>query len=68
MSQRNRRVLPVLTLIGIVLFVFLFIFLPFVWEDIAFVIGYDIRNQYRPWFTEFRNLLKNALFQRTLPF
>lgn len=68
MSQRIRRVLPVLALIGIVLFIFLFIFLPFVWEDIAFVIGYDIRNQYRPWFTEFRNLLKNALFQRTLPF
>ena len=68
MSKRLRNILPIIALISIVIFIFLFIFLPFVWEDIAFVIGYDIRNQYRPWFTEFRNLLKNALFQRTLPF
>ena len=68
MSKRLLKIFPIIVLISIVLFIFLFVFLPFVWEDIAFVIGYDVRNQYRPWYTEFRNLLKNALSQRTLPF
>ena len=68
MRAKIKNSLPVLLLITLVFIVFLFIFIPFVVEDKAFVIGYDIRNQYRPWFTEFRNLIKNAFYQRTFPF
>jgi len=68
MYAKFKRYLPIIGIIGLVFFIYLFVFVPFILEDTAFVIGYDIRNQYRPWFTEYRELLKTAISQRTLPF
>lgn len=68
MNTKFKKLLPIILTICLVVLIFFFIFVPFILEDTAFVIGYDVRNQYRPWFTEYRQLLKNALSQRTFPF
>lgn len=68
MLNKFKKYIPILSLIVLVIFIYLFVVVPFILEDTAFVIGYDVRNQYRPWFTEFRLLLKNAISQKTLPF
>ena len=59
------------TLFFILLFVSIisaFIFIPYLIEDKAFVIGPDMRSQVRPIFVEFKRLIKNLLTTGTLPF
>ncbi|MEA5027092.1 MAG: YfhO family protein [Erysipelotrichaceae bacterium] len=66
-SFRNllKEYLPIL---GILSFLLALIFVPFLLERKAFVLGMDIRAQYRPFYTEFRNLIFSSLKSGVLPF
>ena len=59
---------PIGVVIGLILLISLFIFLPYILNDKAFVIGYDMRTQYRPMYAEFRRLFVDAIRNFTLPF
>ena len=45
-----------------------FIFIPYLLENKAFVIGPDMRSQVRPIFVEFKRLIKSFITAGTLPF
>lgn len=68
MIRYKKKLGEVIILLTLVLVISAIIFLPYIYNNLPFMGGYDVRNTYRLFYQEFRNLLSNSIYQKTLPF
>ena len=68
MKKFKNKYYPIILIILISISILSISFLPYIINGKAFIYGYDLLNQWRPWFSEFSNQLDLAIQNKEIPF
>lgn len=64
----KKRFLEITLLLFLITILITIAFYPYIFKNIPYMGGYDVRSIYRPLYEEYRVLINNSIFQKTLPF